>query len=82
MTLSSGPLSGLVMAAGHCYTLPQQCYSSFTTLLAGHGVLNVVGNDGERMREEGGMCVLRESVYMHSYRHECRSTCETQRKRD
>lgn len=45
------------MAAGHGYTLPQKCYSSFTPLLAGCGILNVVGNDGERMREEGGMRV-------------------------
>lgn len=58
------------MAAGHCYMLPQKCYSFFTALLAGRGVLNAVGNDGERMREEGGMCVRRESVYTHSYRRE------------
>lgn len=63
------------MAAGHCYMLPQKCCSFFTALLAGRGILNVVGNDGERMREEGGIftCIVTDM---------CASTCETERKRD
>lgn len=68
------------MAAGHCYMLPQKCYSFFTALLAGRGVLNAVGNDGERMREEGGICVCGESLFTRIVTDA--STCETERKRD